>query len=134
MVRTVFPKEIFFPKGTDKTRPEIYVMGDRNPWRPSIDSKTGWLYWGEVGPDANADTKTTRTGMDEFNQARKAGYFGWPYFIGENVGYPMYDYVHDSVHGPNDPSKAGESFCQQYGSAGIAAGTTCFHLLSLWDI
>ena len=47
------PDGNLFPKGTAKTRPEIYIMGDRNPWRPSIDTKTGWLYWGEVGPDAN---------------------------------------------------------------------------------
>ncbi|MEP7129195.1 MAG: PQQ-dependent sugar dehydrogenase, partial [Chitinophagales bacterium] len=99
------PEGNLFPKGMAKTRPEIFVMGDRNPWRPSIDSKTGWLYWGEVGPDATADTKTTRTGMDELNQARKAGYFGWPYFIGENRGYPYYDYTNDSVHGENDPAK-----------------------------
>ena len=33
-------------------RPEIYVMGNRNPYRISIDSETGWLYWGDVGPDA----------------------------------------------------------------------------------
>jgi cytochrome c len=99
------PDGNLFPKGTPKTRPEIYIMGDRNPWRPSVDSKTGWLYWGEVGPDANEDSKTTRMGMDEFNQARGPGYFGWPYFIGENVGYPMYDYVHDSVHPAQDPAK-----------------------------
>ncbi len=99
------PEGNLFPKGTPKTRPEIYVMGDRNPWRPSIDTKTGWLYWGEVGPDANEDTKTTRMGMDEFNQARAPGYFGWPYFIGENVAYPMYDYVHDSVYPGQDPAK-----------------------------
>jgi cytochrome c len=98
------PDGNLFPKGTAKTRPEIYVMGDRNPWRPSIDSKTGWLYWGEVGPDANEDTKTTRTGKDELNQARKPGNFGWPYFIGENVGYPFYDYTNDSVHDPKDPA------------------------------
>jgi cytochrome c len=98
------PDGNLFPKGTPKTRPEIYIMGDRNPWRPSIDTKTGWLYWGEVGPDANEDTKTTRMGMDEFNQARGPGYFGWPYFIGENVGYPMYDYVHDTVYPPQDPA------------------------------
>ncbi len=98
------PDGNLFPKGTDKTKPEIYVMGDRNPWRPSVDSKTGWLYWGEVGPDANGDTKTTRTGMDELNQARKPGYFGWPYFIGENVGYPMYNYTNDSVNPPQDPA------------------------------
>ena len=99
------PDGNLFAKGTPKTRPEIYIMGDRNPWRPSVDSKTGWLYWGEVGPDANEDSKTTRMGMDEFNQARGPGYFGWPYFIGENVGYPMYDYIHDSVYPPQDPAK-----------------------------
>jgi len=99
------PEGNLFPKGTDKTRPEIYIMGDRNPWRPSIDSKTGWLYWGEVGPDANADSKTTKIGMDEFNQARKPGNFGWPYFIGENRGYPFYDYTNDSVHAEKDPAK-----------------------------
>jgi len=77
------PEGNLFPVGTVKTRPEIYVMGDRNPWRPSIDTRTGWLYWGEVGPDANEDSRTTRMGMDEFNQARGPGYFGWPYFIGK---------------------------------------------------
>ncbi len=99
------PEGNLFPKGTPKTRPEIYIMGDRNPWRPSIDSKTGWLYWGEVGPDANEDTRTTRMGMDEFNQARGPGYFGWPYFIGDNVAYPMYNYLNDSVSPGQDPAK-----------------------------
>ena len=50
------PEGNLFPKGTDKTRPEIYVMGDRNPYRISVDPKNGNLYWGEVGPDANADS------------------------------------------------------------------------------
>jgi cytochrome c len=99
------PDGNLFAKGTLKTRPEIYIMGDRNPWRPSIDSKTGWLYWGEVGPDANADSRTTRMGMDELNQARGPGYFGWPYFIGENVAYPMYNYLNDSVTAGKDPAK-----------------------------
>jgi len=99
------PDGNLFAKGTPKTRPEIYIMGDRNPWRPSIDSKTGWLYWGEVGPDANEDTRTTRMGMDEFNQARGPGFFGWPYFIGENVAYPMYNYLNDSVSPGKDPAK-----------------------------
>lgn len=99
------PEGNLFPKGTAKTRPEIYTMGHRNPWRPSVDSKTGWLYWGEVGPDAGEDTKTTRTGMDEFNQARKPGNFGWPYFIGENRGYPIYNYLDSTVHEPKDPAK-----------------------------
>jgi cytochrome P450 len=45
-------------------------MGNRNPYRISIDQKTGFLYWGEVGPDASRDTVTRGPrGYDEVNQA-----------------------------------------------------------------
>jgi Glucose/sorbosone dehydrogenases len=63
------PDGNLFPKGTAKTRPEIYTMGHRNPYRISIDSHTGFLYWGEsvptrmsTPPDADrvATTKSTR--------------------------------------------------------------------------
>ncbi len=47
------PEGNLFPKGTPNTRPEIYTMGNRNPWRLTIDSRTNWLYWGEVGPDGS---------------------------------------------------------------------------------
>ena len=105
------PEGNLFPKGTDKTRPEIYVMGDRNPYRISVDQKNGYLYWGEVGPDANNDSFETRgpRGYDEINQARKAGYFGWPLFVGNNYPYHAYDYatgksgpLFDPAHPIND--------------------------------
>src|SRR3954469_8402505 len=67
------PEGNLFAKGTPKTRPEIYIMGDRNPWRVSLDSKTGWLYWGEVGPDAAVDSIWGSRGYDEFNRAKKPG-------------------------------------------------------------
>ncbi|MBO9572956.1 MAG: PQQ-dependent sugar dehydrogenase, partial [Chitinophagaceae bacterium] len=87
------PEGNLFPKGTDKTRPEIYVMGNRNPYRISIDKKTGYLYWGEVGPDATKDTVTRGPrGYDEVNQARKAGYFGWPLFVGNNYAYREFNF------------------------------------------
>ena len=86
------PKGNLFPPGTAKTRPEIYTMGHRNAWRPSIDSKTGFLYWGEVGPDAQTDTEIGPRGYDELNQARGPGFFGWPYFVGESA-FPWYDYA-----------------------------------------
>ena len=35
------PDGNLFPKDKDKTRPEIYVMGNRNPYRISVDSRTG---------------------------------------------------------------------------------------------
>lgn len=88
------PEGNLFPQGTAKTRPEIYVMGDRNPYRISVDQKNGYLYWGEVGPDASDDSLDTRgpRGYDEVNQARKAGFFGWPLFVGNNYAYHAYDY------------------------------------------
>jgi cytochrome c len=88
------PAGNLFPKGEAKTRPEIYVMGCRNPYRISIDQKTGYLYWGEVGPDAGEnDSLRGPRGYDELNQAKKAGNFGWPYFVGNNYAYGKYDFV-----------------------------------------
>lgn len=88
------PEGNLFPKGTPGTRPEIYVMGNRNPFRISVDARTGFLYWGEVGPDAGADSAHRGPkGHDEVNQARKAGFFGWPYFVGNNKAYNDYDFA-----------------------------------------
>lgn len=91
------PEGNLFPPGTEKTRPEIYTMGHRNPWRVSIDHKTGYIYWGEVGPDASKDSTIGPRGYDEFNQARSAGFYGWPYFIADNKPYADYDYTTETV-------------------------------------
>jgi cytochrome c len=99
------PEGNLFKPGTAGTRPEIYVMGDRNPYRIAVDKKNGYLYWGEVGPDANNDSLATRgpRGYDEFNQAKAAGFFGWPLFIGPNIPYHAYNYA-TGESGPNfDP-------------------------------
>lgn len=85
------PGNLFAPD-TPSTRPEIYIMGTRNPYRISVDSKTGFLYWGEIGPDASNDSpERGPRGYDEINQARKAGFFGWPFFIADNFPYKRYD-------------------------------------------
>lgn len=99
------PDGNLFAKGTPNTRPEIYVMGNRNPYRISTDPKNGFLYWGEVGPDAQVDSMATRgpRGYDEINQARKAGNFGWPFFIGPNLAYRDYDYATGRSGAPFDP-------------------------------
>jgi cytochrome c len=88
------PDDNLYPEGTDGTRPEIYVQGNRNPYRISVDQKNGFLYWGEVGPDANTDSLSHRgpRGYDEVNQAKEAGFFGWPLFVGNNYPYHEYDY------------------------------------------
>ncbi len=85
---------------TQDGRPEIYIMGNRNPFRISIDQKTSTLYWGEVGPDAARDsTGRGPRGHDEINRATGAGFYGWPYFVGDNKAYYDYNFS-TSTSGP----------------------------------
>jgi cytochrome c len=86
------PEGNLYPAGTEKTLPEIYVMGCRNPYRIAVNPKTSVLYWGEIGPDAGKDSIQGPRGYDEFNQAKKAGNFGWPYFVGNNQAYVDWDF------------------------------------------
>ncbi|WP_262886118.1 ThuA domain-containing protein [Poritiphilus flavus] len=101
------PEGNLFPPGTEKTRPEIYTMGHRNPYRISVDPKNGYLYWGDVGPDSRIDSLATRgpMGYDEVGQAREAGNFGWPLFIADNKAYVDYDYVTGESGTAFDPEK-----------------------------
>lgn len=75
-------------------RPEIYVMGARNPYSITYDKKTSTLFYGDIGPDASndSDEKGSR-GYDEINRVTAAGNFGWPLVIGQNKPYNQYDYV-----------------------------------------
>ena len=95
------PDGNLFPKDGSVGRPEIFVMGCRNPWRMSVDEKTGIVYWGEVGPDAGGDGPRGPRGYDEINQAKGPGNFGWPFFVGNNFAYARYDFA---------TRKAGEKF------------------------
>ncbi len=97
------PEGNLFKPGTPKTRPEIFAMGTRNPWRLSIDPKTGYVYWGEVGPDARVDGPRGSRGYDEINQAKKAGNHGYPFFVGNNSPYAEYDYATEKVGPLFDP-------------------------------
>lgn len=98
------PDGNLYPKGEPGTRPEVYVMGARNPFRIALDSQTGYLYWGDVGPDAEEDDPTWGSkGYDEINQTRRAGNFGWPFFIGNNYPYRDYDFVKEQKGELFDP-------------------------------
>ena len=101
------PDGNLFPKGTPGTRPEIYVMGCRNPYRISVDPATDIVYWGEIGPDSGTDGPQGPRGYDEFNQAKKAGNFGWPFFVGDSKPYYHYDFGTKAVgplYDPNGPT------------------------------
>ncbi|MGW1023879.1 PQQ-dependent sugar dehydrogenase [Streptomyces sp. NPDC002577] len=88
------PDGNLFAPGTDKTRPEIYAMGFRNPFRFSVDKATGILYVGDYGPDAGAaDPARGPAGQVEFARVTGPGNFGWPYCTGDNDAYIDYDFA-----------------------------------------
>ena len=98
------PSGNLFP-ATDSTLGEIYIMGVRNPFRMTVDTATNWIYWGDVGPDAVVnDPMRGPIGKDEFNIAKSAGNFGWPYFAGANEAYNDYDFDSQTSGAAFDPS------------------------------
>jgi cytochrome c len=84
------PAGNLFPPGTPKARPEIYVMGNRNPYTMYVDPVRHWVVWGEVGPDdKNMDglpmNQAGSTDMtEEYNLATAPGNYGYPFFAGKN--------------------------------------------------
>ncbi|MDX3234461.1 ThuA domain-containing protein [Streptomyces sp. ME03-5709C] len=88
------PEGNLFAPGTEKTRPEIYAMGFRNPFRFSVDKKTGIAYVGDYGPDAGtANPARGPGGQVEFARVTQAGNFGWPFCTGDNDPYVDYDFA-----------------------------------------
>lgn len=99
------PKGNLFSPDGSQGRPEIYTMGCRNPFRIAIDPWTNYLYWGDVGPDVGQPGRYGPESYDEWNQARQAGNFGWPYFVGDNFAYPDRDFALDEVGPLFDPAR-----------------------------
>jgi cytochrome c len=95
------PSGNLFPAGTASTRPEVYIMGTRNPYRVWVDKQAGnTLYWGEVGPDAGATIANRGpAAYDEFNRATGPGNYGWPYCGGPNVAYNDWDFAANAPRG-----------------------------------
>ncbi|WP_413452494.1 ThuA domain-containing protein [Georgenia phoenicis] len=72
----------------DQARPEIYVMGVRNPSRIQIDADTDWLTAAWVGPDAFSPSP--ELGPAKYEHATiitSAGNQGWPYCMGDRQPY-----------------------------------------------
>ncbi|MGX7675629.1 PQQ-dependent sugar dehydrogenase [Plantactinospora sp. DSM 117369] len=86
------PAGNLFAPGTANTRPEIYAMGFRNPFRMSVDKATGHVYVGDYGPDAGS-TNASRgpSGQVEFNRITSPGNYGWPYCTGTNTSTETYN-------------------------------------------
>jgi len=99
------PTGNLFSNDNQQARPEIYVMGVRNPFRIAVDQKTGWLFWGDVGPNPGNHYDPLRgpNTYEEFNVATTAGNFGWPYFLGDNLAFSDFNFSNDKNGDLFDP-------------------------------
>ncbi|MFF5115152.1 ThuA domain-containing protein [Streptosporangium sp. NPDC000509] len=88
------PSGNMFAPGTAQTRPEIYAMGFRNPFRFSVDSETGWISAADYGPDAgSANANRGPEGTVEWNLIKSPGFYGWPYCVGNNIPFNDYNFA-----------------------------------------
>jgi cytochrome c len=99
------PEGNLFDQKESSTRPEIYIMGNRNPFRMSIDALTGILYWGDMGPNPSGEQDSLRgpRSHEEINRAEQAGNYGWPYLLADNKPYRDFDYHNHEMGDLFDP-------------------------------
>ncbi|UOX93021.1 PQQ-dependent sugar dehydrogenase [Amycolatopsis sp. FBCC-B4732] len=88
------PSGNLFAPGTANTRPEIYTMGERNPFRMGLDPKTGYPLVANYGPDApNASSTRGPQNTVEWDVVSKPGNAGWPFCVGPNLAYHQYNFA-----------------------------------------
>ncbi|MGN9778047.1 PQQ-dependent sugar dehydrogenase [Micromonospora sp. H33] len=88
------PDGNLFPEGTAGTRPEIYLMGLRNPFRIELNRETDDLYVADYSPDAGEpDPQRGPAGHGKWFAAREAGNYGWPYCATAELPYRDYDFA-----------------------------------------
>ena len=87
------PAGNLFRPGTARTKPEIYAMGFRNPFRMAVDKQSNNVYVGDYSPDANeVDPLRGPAGYGRWMLVDRPGNYGWPYCVTRNLGYVDYDF------------------------------------------
>jgi glucose/arabinose dehydrogenase/plastocyanin/regulation of enolase protein 1 (concanavalin A-like superfamily) len=99
---TIPENNLFPPAEYDQglTRPEIYAMGFRNPFRISIDPATDRLHIGNYGPDRLGEwDERGPWGFDQYMVTSEPANFGYPFCIGNNYPYRKWDYATNQPRG-----------------------------------
>ncbi|MFI7575867.1 PQQ-dependent sugar dehydrogenase [Micromonospora sp. NPDC049497] len=97
------PDGNLFLEGTAGTRPEIYLMGLRNPFRIELNRETDELYVADYSPDAgDPDPSRGPAGHGKWFAAREAGNYGWPYCATAQLPYVDYDFATGASGAPFD--------------------------------
>jgi cytochrome c len=88
------PAGNLFPVGAAGTRPEIYAMGLRNPFRIEINADNDELYVADYSPDSrNPDPLRGPAGHGKWTIVRGPGNYGWPYCATAELPYVDYDFA-----------------------------------------
>ncbi|MDZ5619741.1 ThuA domain-containing protein [Nocardioides sp. HM23] len=94
------PDGNLFADGVALTRPEIFAMGFRNPFRIGLDEQTGNILVADYGPDAGSvNPNRGPDGRVEWNILSEPGNYGWPYCVADNTPYSDYNFA-TSTSGP----------------------------------
>lgn len=90
------PEGNMFPEAedsADKTRPEIYAMGFRNPFRFSVEPD-GTVFLADYGPDAGSPNPNRGpAGYVEWQVIDAPGNYGWPYCHANDLAYNDFDFA-----------------------------------------
>ncbi|MCU4924460.1 ThuA domain-containing protein [Halobacteria archaeon AArc-dxtr1] len=87
-------------------RPEIYVLGLRNPFTMAIDPETDDLVFGDYGEGAGGwSDERGALGLVQFYRTSEPIYAGWPYFAGPNYPYTDWNFETEEVAGVFDPEQ-----------------------------
>ncbi|RJK97008.1 PQQ-dependent sugar dehydrogenase [Vallicoccus soli] len=88
------PKGNLFAPGTEKTRPEIYAMGLRNPFRFDVDPQTDTVYMADYSPDANQPSDDRGpAGHGRWMVIDEPANYGWPFCVQPDIPYRDYDFA-----------------------------------------
>ncbi|MGH3475898.1 MAG: ThuA domain-containing protein [Nocardioidaceae bacterium] len=87
------PDGNLFPVGVDKTRPEIYAMGFRNPFRIQVDSNDV-AYVTDYSPDSQTPQNFRGpAGTGRVEIIREPANYGWPLCYRTNLPYYRWNFV-----------------------------------------
>ena len=86
-----------------KTRPEVYAMGFRNPFRVQVDSNDV-AYMTDYSPDSRVPQRSRGpAGTGRYEIVRKPSNYGWPTCYSSKLGYYKWNF-HEWAPGSADPA------------------------------
>ena len=97
------PAGNLFAQGTPETRPEVYAMGFRNPFRIQVDSKD-IAYITDYSPDSQIpQTYRGPQGTGRVEVVRAPSNYAWPLCMTPNLPYYQWNFNTSHSAGPANP-------------------------------